>query len=768
MNIFYFNKLIYKGNINRDFYLYCCHKKKTFYLYILIHWLYFILGFFSNKFSLLYIKNYHQYLNKIENINIIIDEFYNKKKNKINLWYKNKYSKNNIIIAKCPKILVQKFLNEEQIIAYNLTKNNKIDMKNYLKENLSLNKEYKETYYNSFQEVGTFESNLSYVYKYGNFFIYNKNLYKVLSIFFKVILVLVLSLLLLLISFTFTTVYIDKTMINSYFNDHNLIWLNLFPIIFLIVLIIFLTKRLWISFGITSIVIFLIGIINKTKLYYRDDVLKFEDLNLFKEALIMTKRYQTIIRWYTMLSIIICLIITFLIKKRIKKINIKYRYCIIISILLIIIGIYQYKNTLTNPELYNSIGDKTLINNFISTRQSQIRGLIYPFIYSSTEITYKAPADYNKKEIKEILSNYNYDNISEDKKVNIIGIMLEAYNDFSKFDNIEINKDVYEPFHNIQKQSLSGTIIVDIFGGGTISTERHFITGFNTFPNFRNATNSYASYFKEQGYITEAMHPIYGAFYNRNTVNLNMGFDNYWNYENKFSKVREQFLTDDKFFKYIIEGLENANKDKKPYFNFSVTYQNHGPYSTDETSYKHVKDKGYSTNALNMFNRYLEGIKATNNSLNMLVEYLKNYEEPTILIVFGDHNPYLGEANYVYNELGIDMSLKDINSYENYYSIPYFIYGNNAAKEKIGKSFVGKANTISPNFLMNELFEYIGFKGNEYLKYTSEIKRHIDVFSNDYYKEDGKYILKNETKYQNIINEFQKVNYYYATNYRKK
>ena len=98
----------------------------------------------------------------------------------------------------------------------------------------------------------------------------------------------------------------------------------------------------------------------------------------------------------------------------------------------------------------------------------------------------------------------------------------------------------------------------------------------------------------------------------------------------------------------------------------------------------------------------------------------------------------------------------------------YFIYGNNAAKEKIGKSFVGKANTISPNFLMNELFEYIGFKGNEYLKYTSEIKRHIDVFSNDYYKEDGKYILKNETKYQNIINEFQKVNYYYATNYRKK
>ena len=50
------------------------------------------------------------------------------------------------------------------------------------------------------------------------------------------------------------------------------------------------------------------------------------------------------------------------------------------------------------------------------------------------------------------------------------------------------------------------------------------------------------------------MHPIYGSFYNRNTANINMGFDNYWNYENKFSEITPSFITDYYLFDYIIEN----------------------------------------------------------------------------------------------------------------------------------------------------------------------------------------------------------------------
>ena len=68
---------------------------------------------------------------------------------------------------------------------------------------------------------------------------------------------------------------------------------------------------------------------------------------------------------------------------------------------------------------------------------------------------------------------------------------------------------------------------------------------------------------------------------------------------------------------------------------------------------------------------------------------------------------------------------------------------------------------------MNELFEYIGLKGNSYLQYTSDIKNNISVINNIYYKEDNKYVEKDNSSYKDIINEFMKVNYYWANDYKE-
>ena len=265
------------------------------------------------------------------------------------------------------------------------------------------------------------------------------------------------------------------------------------------------------------------------------------------------------------------------------------------------------------------------------------------------------------------------------------------------------------------------------------------------------------------------MHPIYGAFYNRNTINTNLGFDNYWNYENKFWSYSgwANFANDHELYSEIIKGLEEANANDNYYFNFSVTYQNHGPYGTAPTTETYIKNNRYTTEAYNMFNNYLTGIKDSNDALYNLVKYLDNYREPTIIIFFGDHNPYLGEENYVYEELGINMDLTTVEGFENYYSIPYVIHANDSAKEIFDKDFTGELDTISPNYLMNELFEYIGYEGNEYLKYTSELKKQVEVINPIYYKVNGEYVLSSNSNYQNIIGEFNKVNYYWATNLRK-
>ena len=647
---------------------------------------------------------------------MIIKEFKETHQKKINEWYIDQSSMNNTVFSTSPELIVKPFLKKEKLIAPKLNQNYEMDLISYTNQINKTSENYQESYYNTFKNVNLFKSKYIYVKKGFLFISYKNNKINfALKKLFRYLMPIFLSILLLLISFTFTTVYLDTIMIGNYLNDIKLLLLNLLPILLIILVLLFATKRLWTSFSLTSILVFIIGIINKTKLYYRDDVFKIEDITLFKEALLMTSRYDIIIRWYTIVCILLCFLIILLLKKYYKKLNLKNRYSIPTTILLLIISFFAYQKIYTNAEIYNNVGNTENINIWIATRQSQIRGLIYPFIYSATEILDNEPVGYNEKKVEEILNEYTYDDIPEDKKVNIIAIMLEAYNDFSKFDSITFTDDVYEKLHEIEENSLHGNIVVDIFGGGTVSTERHFITGFYEFPSFRKETNSYARYFKEQGYIVEAMHPIYGAFYNRNTINANLGFDNYWNYENKFWSYNgwASFANDNELYSEIIKGLEEANANNEYYFNFSVTYQNHGPYESTSLIESYIENKDYSSETYNTINNYLRGIKDSNEALYELVEYLDNYDEPTILIFFGDHNPYLGEGTNAYEELGITMDLSTVDGFENYYSIPYVIHANDSAKEIFDKDFTGELDTISPNYLMNELFEYIGYEGKD-------------------------------------------------------
>lgn len=205
-----------------------------------------------------------------------------------------------------------------------------------------------------------------------------------------------------------------------------------------------------------------------------------------------------------------------------------------------------------------------------------------------------------------------------------------------------------------------------------------------------------------------------------------------------------------------------------PYFNFSVTYQNHGPYASNNYEGKEYffdYNDNYNIENYNTINQYFSGIKKTDEALKKLIDYFEKEEEPVIVIFFGDHNPYLGDDGYY--DFNIDLDVSNVCGFENYYETPYVIYANASAKKMFNKDFVGKGNTISPIFLMNELFDYCGLSGNEYLNYMSDLKSKIDVVSNYYYKENGVFIKKEESNYKDLIKEYNNVNYYYSRNFKK-
>lgn len=579
---------------------------------------------------------------------------------------------------------------------------------------------------------------------------------------------IVVSFLLSAVSLYFATDKYGIEMFQSYFENGYIVFLNTLPVFFSIMFVFLICNELWIGISITSILVIVLSLINYFKLLFRDDPLLVEDLTLFSEMKNMTGRYKIHINRDMILWILGMAVVIFVVWKlrKIIKIEMQIRTRIISVIMIVLCGISCMNQFILNDEYYQKTENIALINRWGGTQQFISRGFIYPFLYSSKDVGMKKPDGYNKKEIENSLKDIKEDDIPEDKKVNIIAIMMEAYGDFSVYPQIEFDSqnDPYAAFNRIKEISYHGNLLTDIFAAGTVRTERRFITGADAHPSLRKNTYSYARYFTEQGYRVEGSHPAYSWFYNRINVDEHLGFEKYDFYESRYSDLANGEIAGDSIlFPELYKDLKSSIDDGLPYFNFSVTYQNHGPYSTEQlydTSYV-IKQEDYTDDEYNILNNYLSGIKNTGEELEKLIEEIESLDEPCVLVAFGDHKPWLGEGNSVYEMLGIDLDVSTLEGFYNYYATPYIMYANDAAKQITGNQFVGEGTDIAPNYLMNELFEQLGYEGPAFMKITNSVRETITAHSGEIFVENGEVVDELSDKDQQIWNQYKKYEYYF-------
>lgn len=579
---------------------------------------------------------------------------------------------------------------------------------------------------------------------------------------------IVVSFLLSAVSLYFATDKYGIEMFQSYFENGYIVFLNTLPVFFSIMFVFLICNELWIGISITSILVIVLSLINYFKLLFRDDPLLVEDLTLFSEMKNMTGRYKIRINKDMIFWILGMTVVIFVVWKlrKIIKIEMQIRTRIISVIIIALCGIGCMNRFILNDEYYQKTENIALINRWGSTQQFISRGFIYPFLYSSKDAGMKKPDGYNKKKIENSLKDIKEDDIPEDKKVNIIAIMMEAYGDFSVYPQIEFDSenDPYAAFNRIKDITYHGNLLTDIFAAGTVRTERRFITGADAYPSLRKNTYSYARYFTDQGYCVEGSHPCYSWFYNRINVNDHLGFSKYDFYESRYSELANgEIAGDNVLFPELYKDLKNSIDDGIPYFNLSVTYQNHGPYSTEQlydTSYV-IKQEDYTDDEYNILNNYLSGIKNTGEELEKLIEEIESLDEPCVLVAFGDHKPWLGEGNSVYEMLGIDLDVSTLEGFYNYYATPYIMYANDAAKQITGNQFVGEGTDIAPNYLMNELFEQLGYEGPAFMKITNSVRETITAHSGEIFVENGEVVDELSDKDQQIWNQYKKYEYYF-------
>ena len=503
--------------------------------------------------------------------------------------------------------------------------------------------------------------------------------------------------------------------------------LNLLPVLLLLLVLWLATGQAWLSVLVTGVLLWYLSAGNYFKLQFRDTPLEWADLYHIREGLQMSHQYNVVytpVMWVWIFAIAALTVICFLLGRGKPGALVRLLGLTASGIALLACFYNIYPDNGLYADMAGDHG-ATRTEAYVSC------GVVYPFLHSAGEYL-GASWQYNEAEAARTMAQYTDWTIPEEKKVNLIGIQMEAIADFSKFDLPGLDPLAYSEFKDLRSRGYYGTLITDIFGGGTTETEWAVLTGGNRHDEFKVKTDSVAWYLKGQGYTANGSHPCRDWFYDRKHVNPNLGLDDYLftdNYYYQFIEKDADVAYDRVFFPDLQDRLTAYfDSTDQPLFSFNVTYQGHGPYETAFRYWDQTYFTGhYSSGCLNAMNNYLWVVRDSMIFLTRFVNYLDSIDEPVVLFLYADHMPWMGNGAAFYKEMGINLDTTTEEGFRNYYSTWYLFWANDAAKEMLDCDFTGEGPDLSPCFLLDHLFQMMGWEGSDYMQAQREVADAVPV-----------------------------------------
>lgn len=279
-------------------------------------------------------------------------------------------------------------------------------------------------------------------------------------------------------------------------------------------------------------------------------------------------------------------------------------------------------------------------------------GFCYSFSVSLLTGGVNQPKEYSEENVKEIIDEQTDLPETAQNRPNIIFLQMESFFDANYLKDVTFSKNPVPVFESLKRSGPSGLLSVPAIGAGTANTEFEVLTGMNLdhfgvgeYPYMTTVnkvtTESVATVLQELGYATHAIHNNNATFYDRNIVYSNLSFETFTTLEymndvdyNPLGWAKDSVLTNE-----ILKALQStADRD----FVFGVSVQAHGKYPTEPIEgAPTIRVSGMDDNEgrKNGMEYYLYQLKESDKFLGELTRTLANFDEPTILVVYGDHLP---------------------------------------------------------------------------------------------------------------------------------
>ncbi len=426
-------------------------------------------------------------------------------------------------------------------------------------------------------------------------------------------------------------------------------------------------------------------------------------------------------------------------------------------------------------------------------------GFVWNFFCNTKYLYMSEPDNYNAGNVGDyiggVVNSSESNSVEVDDsyvKPNIICIMNESLADLSVLGDLTTNED-YMPFmRSLTENTVKGNLYVPVIGAGTSNTEFEFITGHTT-AFLPSGSNAYMLYMKNpiaslvstmeaQGYSSYALHPYYAAGWRRTEVYNNLGFNKFISLEDIMdislmqlfqengsdpnylhmlveenypgsNMLLRQYVSDAYNYKLLIEDFENRDKSQ-PYFAFNVTMQNHGGYTNSCINFD---ERIYATSVSQDYikaNKYLSLVKASDDAFKDLIEYFSGVNEPTVICMFGDHQPSI-ETDFVAEVMGVS-SLANLTpeQEQSRHCTPFFIWANYDIEEQ----YIDK---LSANYLSSLVLDIAGVKLTEYNKYLLELAKTLPIIDTvGYVDSEGVYYKWSDSSpYTSLLDDYERVQY---------
>ncbi len=424
-----------------------------------------------------------------------------------------------------------------------------------------------------------------------------------------------------------------------------------------------------------------------------------------------------------------------------------------------VIGFCAYLQTEQVTEDFST--DKTLFTPNVFYRNN---GLLVSFLMDMRYLNVEKPEGYTADQVQQIEQQLAGENEKTDYQVseespNIIVIMNESFSDLSVLGDFETNEDYMPYIHSMQENTQKGWMYSSVKGTNTANTEFEFLTGMSMYflpigsvpyqQYIRSEVPALPAQLSSLGYTSVSMHPYYGSGWNRDKIYGFFGFDRSLFLDSFYSAERIRDFVSDRAIYQKVENLYETKDSDERLFVFNVTMQNHGGYTRQYADFQSDITVTDGTGTyLQATEQYLSLIKESDQAFGELIDYFSQQDEPTIILMFGDHQP----SDYVVESVDGRTS-DDLENQQKQYEVPYILWANYDIDEAEG-------DVTSANYLGVKLLQTAGIPLTDFQYYLSALQEKVPaVTANMGIGADGTFYARGDAQLDELLHDYSLMEY---------